>query len=134
MWHEYHGLAIAYRVDSLAPREWMLWVHRPHEDEAPDSTWSWRLSPLGENRTRLVTRMKQDYRWETPKLAAFNLVLMEFGDFAMERRMFKGIKHRAERLTPSGLRLVSTDRTLPVLSSRTTRSVARGRALRPHRR
>jgi hypothetical protein len=43
--------------------------------------------------------MKQDYRWQTPRLAMFNLILMEFGDFAMERRMLKGIKVRAERLT-----------------------------------
>jgi hypothetical protein len=76
----------------------MLWVHRPHENEEPDSTWSWRLDERATGRTRLVTRMKQDYRWETPGLALFNLVLMEFGDFAMERRMLKGIKVRAERL------------------------------------
>src|SRR5215210_568918 len=46
--------------------------------------------------TRLVTRMKQDYRWTTPRLAPFNVVLMEFGDFAMEHRMLNGIKRRAE--------------------------------------
>lgn len=97
MFHESHGLAIAYRVDSFQASEWMLWVHRPHEAEQPDSTWSWRLSPLPGDSTRLVTRMKQDYRWQTPRLAMFNLILMEFGDFAMERRMLKGIKARAER-------------------------------------
>jgi hypothetical protein len=96
MFHESHGLAIAYEVDSFAPAEWMLWVHRPHGGEAPDSTWSWRLTRLTGGRTRLVTRMKQDYRWATPRLALFNLVLMEFGDFAMERRMLKGIRARAE--------------------------------------
>jgi hypothetical protein len=102
MWHESHGLSIAYKVDSLKIGEWMLWVHRPHEDEAPDSTWSWRLDKLPTGGTRLVTRMKQDYRWATPRLALFNLVLMEFGDFAMERRMLKGIKVRAERLNRTG--------------------------------
>lgn len=102
MWHEYHGLAIAYRVDSFATNQWMLWVHRPNEDEAPDSTWSWRLSSLDGTRTRLITRMKQEYRWQTPRLAAFNLVLMEFGDFAMERRMLRGIRRRAERLASIG--------------------------------
>jgi hypothetical protein len=97
MWHESDGLSIAYEVDSFDAAEWMLWVHRPHEGQTPDSTWSWRLSRAAAGRTRLVTRMKQDYRWETPRLAVFNLVLMEFGDFAMERRMLKGIKVRAER-------------------------------------
>ena len=47
-------------------------------------------------RTRLVMRMKQDYRWQTLRLATFNLILMEFGDFAMERRMLKGMRARAE--------------------------------------
>jgi hypothetical protein len=74
----------------------MVWVHQPREGEAAGSTWSWRLTPLPDGRTRLVTRMKQDYRWKTPRLAFFNLILMEFGDFAMERRMLRGIKHRAE--------------------------------------
>jgi hypothetical protein len=97
MWHEARGLAIAYRVDSFQTNEWMLWVHRPHEHEQPDSTWSWQLL-RSDDRTRLITRMKQDYRWQTPRLAMFNLILMEFGDFAMERRMLKGIKARAERV------------------------------------
>jgi hypothetical protein len=96
MFHETHSMAIAYQVDSFKRNEWMLWVHRPHENEVPDSTWSFRLTALPNGGTRLITRMKQDYRWETPRLAAFNLVLMEFGDFAMERRMLKGIKIRAE--------------------------------------
>lgn len=43
-----------------------------------------------------VTRMKQDYRWETPRLAIFSLILMELEDFALERRMLKSIKSRAE--------------------------------------
>lgn len=100
MFHESHGLAIAYRVDSLEINEWMLWVHRPNEKEEPDSTWSWRLTRLPSECTRLVTRMKQDYRWQTAWLAMFNLILMEFGDFAMERRMLKGIKIRAEERQP----------------------------------
>jgi hypothetical protein len=98
MFHESHGLAIAYKVDSFEVNKWMVWVHRPHENEPPDSTWSWQLKELPAERTRLVTRMKQDYRWRTPRLALFNLILMEFGDFAMERRMLKGIRVRAERV------------------------------------
>ena len=102
MFHESHGLSIAYKVDSFELKKWMLWVHRPHEDEQPDSTWSWRLRRLPGGGTRLVTRMKQDYRWRTPRLATFNLILMEFGDFALERRMLKGIKTRAEHMKETG--------------------------------
>jgi hypothetical protein len=110
MFHESHGLAIAYKVDSLQVNEWMVWVHRPHENEPPDSTWSWRLTRLPAARTRLVTRMKQDYRWETPRLAMFNLLLMEFGDFAMERRMLKGIKVRAEHVRRDAVEPISVAR------------------------
>jgi hypothetical protein len=70
MFHETHGLTIAYRVDSLDANKRMLWVHRPHEDDRPDSTWSWRLTASPDGGTRLLTRMKQDYRWGTPVLAA----------------------------------------------------------------
>jgi hypothetical protein len=96
MFKELRGLAIAYTVTAFETNEWMVWVHRPHPTDEPDSTWTWRLTRSPRGGTRLVTRMKQDYRWETPRLALFNLVLMELGDFAMERRMLKGIKRRAE--------------------------------------
>jgi hypothetical protein len=33
MWHESHGLSIAYKVDGFMIAEWMLWVHGPHEDD-----------------------------------------------------------------------------------------------------
>ena len=96
MFKELHGLAIAYTVTDFETNSWMVWVHRPQATEEPDSTWTWRLTPLPNGGTRLVTRMKQDYRWETPRLAFFNFFLMELGDFAMERRMLMGIKRRAE--------------------------------------
>jgi hypothetical protein len=96
MFKDMGGLAIAYTVTAFETNEWMVWVHRPQPTERPDSTWTWRLDPAAGGGTRLVTRMKQDYRWETPGLAFFNFVLMEMGDFAMERRMLKGIKRRAE--------------------------------------
>ena len=79
----------AFRVKALATNEWLLW-------EKPDSMWSWRLTPLPGGQTRLVTRLKQYYRWESPAMALFTLVLLEFGDFPMMRRMLKGIKVRAE--------------------------------------
>lgn len=82
----------AFRVRALATHEWLLW-HKP------DSTWAWRLAPLPGGRTRLVTRLKQHYRWGSPAMALFTLVLLEFGDFPMVRRMLKGIKVRAERAT-----------------------------------
>jgi hypothetical protein len=35
------------------------------------------------------------YDWNHPMRAVLSLILMEFGDFAMLRRMLRGIKERA---------------------------------------
>jgi len=85
----------AFRVAAFVTDEWLLW-------SKPDSTWSWSLSPLPGGRTRLVTRLKQRYQWESPGMALFTLVLLELGDFPMMRRMLTGIKERAERLAREG--------------------------------
>lgn len=85
---------MAFKVKALSTNEWLLW-------EKPDSTWSWKLVPIDDSRTRLITRLKQRYAWETPVPALLTLVLLEFGDFPMMRRMLKGIKIRAERMAGS---------------------------------
>lgn len=46
--------------------------------------------------TRLVTRVHALYDWTRPASALLGVLLMEFGDFAMMRRMLLGIKRRAE--------------------------------------
>jgi hypothetical protein len=81
----------AFKVKAFAINEWLLW-------EKPDSTWAWKLVPLEGGRTRLISRLKQRYAWETPGSAILSLVLLEFGDFPMMRRVMKGIKARAEGL------------------------------------
>lgn len=84
----------AFKVKDLSTNEWLLWAK-------PDSTWSWRLVPVEEGRTRVITRLKQRYPWETPVAAALTMILLEFGDFPMMRRVLKGIKVRAERMAKS---------------------------------
>ena len=79
----------ALRVDSFETASWLLWVK-------PDSTWSWLLTPTTSGGTRLVTRIHAVYDWSHPFTAVLGVVLMEFGDFAMMRRMLRGIKSRAE--------------------------------------
>jgi hypothetical protein len=81
----------AFKVKAFATNEWLLW-------EKPDSTWAWKLVPLEGGRTRLISRLKQRYAWEDPGSAILTLVLLEFGDFPMMRRVLRGIKARAERL------------------------------------
>ena len=83
--------ATAFKVNTFVPPEWMLWTK-------PDSTWAWKLVPLeGGRATRLVTRLKANYDWSSPSSALLSLVLLEFGDFPMMRRMLRGLKQRAEQ-------------------------------------
>ena len=63
----------------------------------PDSAWCWTLHPMPDGRTRLVTRLRQRYR-ATPATTV-TVILAEFGDFPMMRRMLLGIKQRAETAT-----------------------------------
>ena len=79
----------AFRVHSFEVNRWLLW-------SKPDSTWVWRLTRTDSGRTRLVTRVHAARDWRHPLMAILSVVLMEFGDFAMIRRMLRGIKERAE--------------------------------------
>ncbi len=82
----------AFRVDAFETERWLLW-------RKPDSTWVWTLTDLGDGRTRLVTRVRALHEWRKPLTALLGIALMEFGDFAMMRRMLLGIKDRAEAST-----------------------------------
>ncbi len=87
----------AFRVHSFEVERWLLWAK-------PDSTWCWQLTPVGLDTTRLVTRVRAVYDWRRPVSALFGAFLMEFGDFAMQRRMLKGIRGRAESLAMTSSR------------------------------
>jgi hypothetical protein len=75
-------------VDSFETPRWMLW-------RTTSSSWAWRLVPLPDGRTRLITRLHTVYDWRRPG-TALTVLLMEFGDFPMMRRMLHGIRERAE--------------------------------------
>lgn len=84
----------AFRVNAFRTDAWLVWAK-------PDSTWTWNLVPVGDHRTRLITRLKQRYAWESPAMALFTMCLLEFGDFPMMQRALRGIKARAEQLHAS---------------------------------
>ena len=90
----------AFKVKAFETNQWLLW-------EKPDSTWAWKLIPLDGSRTRLIARLKQRYQWESPAMAVMTLFLLEFGDFPMMRRVLKGIKARAERMSTAAGATVS---------------------------
>ena len=79
----------AFTVAGFEPNRWLLWTQ-------PTSTWAWRLSQGPDSTTRLVTRLRIFYDWNRPAAALFSLLLTEFGDFPMMRRMLLGIKTRRD--------------------------------------
>jgi hypothetical protein len=78
----------AFRVAAFEVGHYLLWAK-------PDSTWAWLLSKDGE-RTRLVTRLRIRYEWRKPVGAFASLLLNEFGDFPMMRKMLRTIRSRVE--------------------------------------
>jgi hypothetical protein len=81
----------AFKVHSFEVNRWLLW-------SKPDSTWAWKLTRTDSGGTRLVGRVHAARDWKHPLAAIGAVVLMELGDFAMFRRMLRGIKERAESL------------------------------------
>jgi hypothetical protein len=78
----------AFKIAALEPWSEFVWLK-------PDSTWAWKLSDL-DGGTRLVTRLRILYRWDQPLGALASLVLNEFGDFPMMRKVLPTLKQRAE--------------------------------------
>jgi uncharacterized protein YndB with AHSA1/START domain len=79
----------AFKVADFELNRWLLWTK-------PESSWVWQLTPTANGATRLVSRVHAARDWRKPGMALLGVVLMEFGDFAMFRRMLLGIKERAE--------------------------------------
>ncbi len=84
--------ATAFKVAGFEENRWLLW-------QQPLSTWSWTLTELPHDRTRLVTRLRIHLDWTHRATSVFSIVLNEFGDFPMMRRMLLGIRQRAEDRT-----------------------------------
>jgi hypothetical protein len=85
----------AFKVTAFEANRWLLWAK-------PDSSWAWQLTPIDGDRTRLVTRLEERYPWRTsPGLALLTVVLFEFGDFPMMRKLLLGLRRRAEQRTPN---------------------------------
>jgi hypothetical protein len=104
----------ALTVTAFETASWLLW-------EKPDSTWAWQLIPDDGGRTRLISRLRQRYRWQTPGPALLAVALLEFGDFPMMRWVLTGIKARAVHRTDGRrteclqTRLLVTNATSPAI-------------------
>jgi hypothetical protein len=79
----------AFKVAGFEENRWLLW-------QQPLSTWSWTLTGLPDDRTRLVTRLRIHLDWTHKAITVFSVILNEFGDYPMMRRMLLGLRQRAE--------------------------------------
>ena len=71
---------------------WMLW-----RGSDTSGTWLWYLDPIDARRTRLITRMRDAYRWTNPVILP-QQIITELGDLPFMRKCMLGVKARAERL------------------------------------
>lgn len=91
----------AMRCFAFDENRWMLW--RVNERAG---TFLWYLQPIDETSTRLVTRMRDEYRWTNPLVLPQQLAVDLLDVFFMRKCML-GVKARAERVAAARSR---TDR------------------------
>jgi hypothetical protein len=87
----------ALRITRIEPGHWFLAV-----DEGPHAAVSWLflVEPTGENRCRLVSRLRCRASYDLATRLRYGPWLAEPIGFAMDRRMLLGVKERAERRAP----------------------------------
>jgi hypothetical protein len=77
------------RVRAVEPNRYLL------AGDAGGGIWCLALHPLGDGRSRLVSRWRT--RWPITLANVFWVLVGDPGSFVMERRMLLGIKRRVER-------------------------------------
>jgi hypothetical protein len=95
------GMPLWYQVlDIQPPQALVLGPHGDREEALaqglPWPTWTFVLRELGDGSTRLIVRMRSDFKPTLLGLLA-NKYGLEPVHFAMERKMLLGIKERAEQ-------------------------------------
>lgn len=83
-----------FYIKELSHASYMVWWWGPPPEGR--CTWTWGLYPDGKGATRLITRVRLEYKWT--ELAMIYFMLMDVGDIIMMRRCLLNIKARAERL------------------------------------
>jgi hypothetical protein len=72
--------------------KWVLW-----RTGDASGTWLWYLDPIDERHTRLITRLRDEYKWTNPPILA-QQIITELGDLPFMRKCLLGIKARSERI------------------------------------
>jgi hypothetical protein len=87
------GEASGLFVKDVRPNEWMVWW----DSKRQATSWVWGLFPIDGEQTRLISRVRMDYRKGLSNLM-FGVLLIETADFPMMRKCMLGIKRRAEQM------------------------------------
>ena len=82
-------------VAEMEPHKSMLWVFIATPWRG--ATWSWGLYPIGDKRTKLVSRLRQDYTFNSFQ-AIVSWSLADAVEILMMRTTLLGIKRRAEKM------------------------------------
>lgn len=69
--------------------EYILWT-----DKKGNATWLWYLYTNKKSETRLLTRLRTKYTWNSIWILYY--LIYDFGDIVMMKKCMKGIKQRAE--------------------------------------
>ncbi|MCP4580972.1 MAG: hypothetical protein GY839_05100 [candidate division Zixibacteria bacterium] len=83
------------QVVEMVPNESMLWVFLPHLGGWGGGTWSWGLYPIDDQHTKLVSRLRQNYTYDSIQ-EIIMWSMMDALEIVMMRTSMLGIKHRVE--------------------------------------
>ena len=83
-------------VAELTENESLLWVFLPGGGPWEGATWSWGLSRVDGNHTRLVSRLRQQYTFNSlQEIVSWSLI--DAVEIVMMRTTLRGIKYRVEQ-------------------------------------
>jgi hypothetical protein len=79
-------------VKEFVENNYILWI-----DDKGMATWTWHLSALNSNQTRLITKLRTKYTWKSIWILYY--LIYDIGDIIMMSKCMKGIKKRSEKIT-----------------------------------
>jgi len=83
------------QVVEINSNESMLWTFLPGVGPWDGATWSWGLYPIDNEHTKLVSRLRQNYTYDSfPEVIMWSV--MDVCEIFMMRTSLLGIKHRVE--------------------------------------
>ena len=97
-------------VASIEEESTMLWLFDQRAGPWGGAIWCWGLYPTADGHTRLVSRLRQDYRFDSiPSTIAW--IFMDPLEIVMMRTTMLGIRKRVENYQPGALDDQSIDST-----------------------